>query len=344
MPLLCDLGWHSPRPLARWNEGFYFTTCGRCGCDLVRTAYGRWGVPRGYRVVWQAAAPRNAVSAALVRDDDRASAPEAGAELPIQEVLRHLKNGDQENGHGASERVAEDPGVDQNERVDGEPDAESGSESEAAADASGTTRLKTFPASRIPDFMDRPTGTSDWEAQARTYLVRAAPAIAGTSGGPAREASRTLNGPVGPGWLRSLAPRLFGPNAGEGADGPADIAATEAAESLRARRVLLAAAPIVVALFALIIWGVLSDSPSPPAGPAEFPGAGAVPGGSAPAFVTASILNCRAAPARESAAVMVLARGNPVQVLAYEGEWASLVLDGRQCWAIARYLSVAQPE
>jgi hypothetical protein len=52
MNLLCDLGWHRPAGLPRWNDGYYFSRCGRCGQDLVRTAYQKWHVPRGYRIVW----------------------------------------------------------------------------------------------------------------------------------------------------------------------------------------------------------------------------------------------------------------------------------------------------
>jgi hypothetical protein len=52
MSLFCDLGWHRPAGLPRWNDGYYFSRCGRCGRDLVRTAYQKWHVPQGYRVVW----------------------------------------------------------------------------------------------------------------------------------------------------------------------------------------------------------------------------------------------------------------------------------------------------
>ena len=102
MPFLCRLGWHQPKPVARWNCGYYFTTCARCDQDLVRTAYGRWHVPHGYRVVWQAQPPANAVSAALVRDR-AAAGPAGGTELPIQEVLRHIQNGTPAGGEQATD-------------------------------------------------------------------------------------------------------------------------------------------------------------------------------------------------------------------------------------------------
>jgi hypothetical protein len=95
---LCELGWHAPEQPARWNDGYYFTRCRRCRRDLVRTAYGRWHVPRGLRVVWQAKPPRSYHSARLVQDKVDAFAPRvtrrsnapSETELPIQAVLRHL--------------------------------------------------------------------------------------------------------------------------------------------------------------------------------------------------------------------------------------------------------------
>jgi hypothetical protein len=53
MPLLCRLGFHRPLPDEVWNRGFFFSRCGRCGSDLVRTAAGKWHVPEGRRIVWK---------------------------------------------------------------------------------------------------------------------------------------------------------------------------------------------------------------------------------------------------------------------------------------------------
>jgi hypothetical protein len=77
--LLCRLGRHRPRGIPRWNDGFYFTTCGRCGCDLVRTAFQSWHVPSGYRVVWSDRPPAGRPDVALIPKDEEASA-EAPAE------------------------------------------------------------------------------------------------------------------------------------------------------------------------------------------------------------------------------------------------------------------------
>ncbi len=89
---LCAMGWHRPDPVARWNDGYYFTRCLRCGEDLVRTAYSGWQVPKGYKVVWQGKPPPGRPSADLVpAQQEPASAPPAAAGLaPTGERLRHL--------------------------------------------------------------------------------------------------------------------------------------------------------------------------------------------------------------------------------------------------------------
>ena len=69
LPLLCELGWHRPEKLARWNDGYYFSKCSRCERDLVRTAYGSWQLPKGFRVVWQPKPPETREQIALVASD-----------------------------------------------------------------------------------------------------------------------------------------------------------------------------------------------------------------------------------------------------------------------------------
>lgn len=49
--LRCRLGWHRPRGDGRWNHGYCFTFCERCGSDMVRSAFGEWHVPTGFKVV-----------------------------------------------------------------------------------------------------------------------------------------------------------------------------------------------------------------------------------------------------------------------------------------------------
>lgn len=54
MHLGCKLGLHKAVPSRLWNDGYYFSTCSRCGIPLVRRSEGRWQpVPRGHRIVWR---------------------------------------------------------------------------------------------------------------------------------------------------------------------------------------------------------------------------------------------------------------------------------------------------
>ena len=56
--ILCGFGRHKAGPDEVWNRGYYFTSCVSCGADLVRTASGKWHVPKGRKVVWKPKKPR----------------------------------------------------------------------------------------------------------------------------------------------------------------------------------------------------------------------------------------------------------------------------------------------
>jgi hypothetical protein len=58
MRILCGLGFHRAEPDPVWNRGYHFSRCRVCGADLVRTAAGRWHVPKGKKVVWKPRSPR----------------------------------------------------------------------------------------------------------------------------------------------------------------------------------------------------------------------------------------------------------------------------------------------
>ena len=58
MPIFCSLGFHRAGPDEVWNKGWYFSRCERCGSDLIRTASGKWHVPKGRKVVWRSRSPR----------------------------------------------------------------------------------------------------------------------------------------------------------------------------------------------------------------------------------------------------------------------------------------------
>ncbi|MFN3944914.1 MAG: hypothetical protein ACK4K7_08285 [Allosphingosinicella sp.] len=58
MQLLCRLGLHAADERQVWNDGFYFSRCGRCGVDLLKPGGGSWSrVPKGQRVVWRPREP-----------------------------------------------------------------------------------------------------------------------------------------------------------------------------------------------------------------------------------------------------------------------------------------------
>ncbi len=83
MSLFCELGWHKAERLPRWNHGYYFSKCRRCRRDLVRTAYGGWVVPKGFRVVWQPNAPEPTL---LARSGPAPAARGAAAPSPEPEA------------------------------------------------------------------------------------------------------------------------------------------------------------------------------------------------------------------------------------------------------------------
>lgn len=91
MNLRCRLGFHAPFSAPRWNDGYYFGTCRRCGRDIIRTAYERWHVPQGYRVVWTETAPADRPQVGLTREAPPTPAParrspeEAAREEPARE-------------------------------------------------------------------------------------------------------------------------------------------------------------------------------------------------------------------------------------------------------------------
>jgi cell division protein FtsZ len=55
---MCRLGRHKAAPDEVWNRGYYFSQCRACGADLVRTASGKWHVPKGRKIVWKPKKPR----------------------------------------------------------------------------------------------------------------------------------------------------------------------------------------------------------------------------------------------------------------------------------------------
>ena len=69
MRLHCLIRHHAPLPPSAANQGFQFSSCSRCGSDMVRSGNAWRRVPSQFRVVWRTAggAPRHARTAASVR-------------------------------------------------------------------------------------------------------------------------------------------------------------------------------------------------------------------------------------------------------------------------------------
>lgn len=53
MSLLCFAGKHAARTGEIWNQGLYFSSCRRCGCDMVRADRTWEPVPHGFKIVWR---------------------------------------------------------------------------------------------------------------------------------------------------------------------------------------------------------------------------------------------------------------------------------------------------
>jgi hypothetical protein len=53
MSLLCFAGKHAAHTGETWNQGLYFSSCRRCGCDMVRADRIWKPVPHGFKIVWR---------------------------------------------------------------------------------------------------------------------------------------------------------------------------------------------------------------------------------------------------------------------------------------------------
>jgi len=53
MQFLCLAGAHAPHPSKGQNQGLHFSSCRRCGRDMVRSEAKWKPVPDGFRIVWK---------------------------------------------------------------------------------------------------------------------------------------------------------------------------------------------------------------------------------------------------------------------------------------------------
>jgi hypothetical protein len=376
--LLCRLGRHRPRGIPRWNDGFYFATCERCGRDLVRTAFQRWHVPRGYRIVWSDRPPSDRPDVTL-----RPEASGAGPETPAQPAPE-----------SAAEPVPATPAPEA--IVDGarEPEPESAAIADEAAepkaadvpsarsdagrlpiqdvlaqlhaeDAAERSRETAPPPVEAPtrqrrsnwDFMDEESLPADpvpGPASSRTAERSPGPADsspAAPPNAPVDGRSRRVGGLPGKWRSAQSAMRSF-------FSGPA--------EPNPALVIALALAVAVALAAALAMYGARTSSPGfapPPRPGAAEAGETADPFAADPddrgdprqasadstssrgdrAYVAASLLSCREAPVRQARRIRNLGRGQEVRILGIDGEWASLAYRGGQCWARAQFISPVPP-
>ncbi len=318
--LLCRLGRHRPAHEARWNDGFYFSRCRGCGRDIVRTAFEGWHVPRGFRVVWQERPPADSRIAALVAAEAPAAAIEQPAddnqmELPISEVLRSLDTSEPEPEQPPAPPAEELPPA----PPPPPPAAPRGRVwdfmEEEGAGATITPAQPTPPARDEQPEMLELTVT----ASARTHSGAEWTSVATSPGAaPPPERRSRLGGLAGL-ILVGIGLLLIG-------------ATVLAALGERPAPPAAAPAPVTVSAPAVV-----------PA-PAPAPQAQAQARPSVPAsYVAASLLNCRSAPDYGAPIVRTMARGDAVRAIGRDGDWASLAVDGRQCWALARYVTEVRP-
>lgn len=371
MHLLCELGRHKPAPGARRSQGYCFTRCERCGSDLVRRDEGQWFVPRGYRVGWHREPPEGAKPVSILeeleppRTGGRKPAlfgavreapsylglrrrPEPGIELAIQEVLRDLNDRDREQQDAAPNMIAEtaSSAIDEDfmqdepeypwgedaafatvpipappEPAPAEPEDEPVPVSPQQADSPGDDAPREDPApvaeaepAKAEAAVPQDTAVPQDSAVPQESAVPQAPAV------PQEDAEAEAR----PGLLTRLSARL----------------AAVSAERIPWATIVVGTVTLVsVAAFLLILSFVTRrEQPVPPAPTQQADSARPMP-----QFVTARLLRCRSAPARQARPVRTFRRGTRVDRLALDGDWASISHRGRQCWVSARYLSGERP-
>lgn len=354
--LRCLAGWHRAEPVVHWNHGYYFTRCRRCGNDLVRTAYSRWKVPKGYRVVWSEERPPAAVGGDVTLLPDEADEQVQG-ELPIQEVLRHL---DEPEAVETAAELDDVPAATEVDRpADPEPDTrQSGSEEPEPV----PTRISMF-----PDFMDDVRPFPPLTSTPLTHRASAAPEDPPRPN-PVMEAVRGYGAAVGSsasalrsrttGWIRSReswleAALILVLLAGTGAilfalaqyqPGQPAPPKTSTAQSGQIGQAEPRGGPVPAdeRRDAPAAAAEQTDNPSPVADPPAAVTTKLLPEAQ-PAYVAARLLNCRDAPSLRARTVRRLERGVPVNVYAVEEGWANIAHRRGQCWALADYLSVEAP-
>jgi hypothetical protein len=95
--VLCNLGLHRAKPMPVWNDGYYFSTCDRCGSSLVRAQFESWHVPRGKRVVWSPTPPPGQRKAELLPASDASEPVTAPTVMVAHNVVESPSHRDELN-------------------------------------------------------------------------------------------------------------------------------------------------------------------------------------------------------------------------------------------------------
>lgn len=329
LPFLCELGWHTPGATPRWNNGYYFTPCARCGRDLIRTAFGKWHVPRGYRVVWQAERPSDTPSAALAplpKQPDPSVAEENDLEQRIvRQVIQQLRDANLVAGETPLDPPA----------LETLPPEEAVTALTIEEHPAAVVSPPPVRRSSIPDFMDD-QGSPSFPSPGQGVTMDFA-----HDGGLATtylEDRDTSDEAGGGSALRML--RGWRDNAQRMHSARRTHPRSSAARHMPPAMLVI----LTIVILSTAAWVVLGRNLSAfDDRRSQATEAAMTPAQSLPVFVTASTLNCRSAPAREAGAVTILTRGTQVSAVARDREWVSLSYRGGQCWALGRYISVERP-
>lgn len=364
--LRCALGYHRANGVPRWNDGYYFARCARCGVDLVRTPFSRWHVPAGHRVVWQAEPPASRPDVKLEPELDLE--PAEPPSVPVPETVAPVA----EPAPTAAETVsapavaapdtATAPAVSAPNTVSAP--AIAAPEEEPAKAAVKRRRLPVEsllerlrgtpgPGAALPEpaAPPAPRRASDWD-----FMMEPGERPRFAAQEPHRPPEPPATVVESPGTAVAAQPK-------EVRRGPSILSRASvklrrwAGSNFRRARhskrlAQLAMATVILAVLATAVL-VLTKRPMIES---QVPGAAASTpvevqpqnppteaDPQSPAFVATRALSCRDAPALQARRVRVLARGAPVQVLARDGDWVSLATRFGQCWAIDKYVSEPEP-
>lgn len=436
LPLLCALGRHKTDLLVRWNDGYYFTRCRRCGLDLVRTAFSGWTAPKRYRVVWQAEPPASVeqvgpapqaeaepAAVAAPASEPQTDAPPADTlqdgqvEFPIREPAPAAPVGPSMTDEAFAARPAHDdsgpestnsdasvphgwqddggalpiedvlqslraepeaPDVTPRVNQEGEDDAWVDRRSEFAEEprpsAPPSPPRAKYPV--IPDFMDEEFPGITWDPSTGRMISddtdKPQPSSKETKAGW-RDTIREKAQAATASGMERLRPRTpTAPAPREAADEPSaqpqpSSPATPSRSFLERHGGLVAATVFGgFVLAAAIVDGrndgsdriayrpqlrtqeveVRPEAQVRSASIAEQRTASVAvrpAAGGNDAFVTASLLNCRAVPTNDGETVRRLERGDAVKVLGADPGWVSVSHQGRQCWASSQWISTVKP-